>query len=75
LTVVTDETVRFQGAALASAILYTGNLTNSNAFKEDILIEVTGTGFLQFQWAQSVANAAATIMRGASRLYVTRLSS
>ena len=69
----TEMPVRMQGAALATAVSYQGNATNSNALKEDILLDVDVTGNLQLQWAQNASSAVATTVQTVSRMYITEM--
>ncbi len=69
----TDMTIRMQGAALATALAFQGNGTSTNFLKEDLLLEVTVAGNLQFQWAQGSSSAVATTVATVSRMFITEI--
>ncbi len=73
MTVLTDMNVRFQGLAIGTGSDVGGNGTSSNVYMEDMLLEVTVAGTLQFQWAQRVATAVDTILTSASRMFITKV--
>ena len=70
---VVDMTVRMQGLAIGTACSFQGNASNSNLLIEDLLITVTATGNLQFQWAQATSSGTATTVQTASRMYITEM--
>jgi hypothetical protein len=73
MTSVTDSTLRFQGLALGTANLVSGNTTSANIVREDLLVDVVAAGTLQFQWAQGTANASDTTVTSASRMIITKV--
>lgn len=71
-TVATATTPDLQNHALTTSHTY-GSTTNSSFIKEEVYVEVTVAGTLQFQWAQGTATASDTQVQSASRLYVTQV--
>jgi hypothetical protein len=70
----TEMPVRLQGAALATALTWQGNATNSNTLIEELLITVTVAGNLQLQWAQhTTPSATATTVTTRSVMYITNV--
>ncbi len=73
LSVVTDMTVRMQGLAIGTPNDVGANGTSTNIYREDLLLDVSVAGRLQYQWAQNTATVVDTILTAASRLIITAL--
>lgn len=73
MTVVTDETMRMQGASIGTGLIFNGNGTNSNIVREEVLVDVSVAGNLQFQWSQGTSDVTATTVTTASRMFVTKV--
>lgn len=71
---ITDSTMRSQGIVLSSEFAVGGSTSPSNIVREDLLLDVSVAGRLQFRWAQGTANASDTIVTAASRLIITELT-
>jgi hypothetical protein len=69
---VTDATVRIQSLAVFGSSAQYGLTGSTYVIHEDILIDVSVAGTVQLQFAQTVSNATATSIVGASsKIYVT----
>jgi hypothetical protein len=65
---------RSSGHSLGGTVVYgTDAGSTVGIFQEDLAMTVTATGVLTWQWAQGTANASATTVTTASRIYVTPL--
>lgn len=65
-------------AILSRAVTLTANVTYgltavAAAIREDVLIEVTATGILKVQWAQSASSGTSTTLSTSSRMYISQV--
>lgn len=68
-TVGTDE-FRSTGHGLGTTVRFGGFGGSTTMINENMLVECTVAGNLQWQWAQAVSSSTATSVSGASRMYV-----
>lgn len=65
----------FKGIAYTTEQTYGIDDSGSTVFYEDLVLEVTVAGTLNWRWAQASSVASGTTMSSATRAYITRFSS
>ncbi len=65
----------FRGNTYTTEQTYGIDATGSTVFYEDLVLEVTAAGTLNWRWAQASSVASDTTMSSATRAYITRFSS
>lgn len=67
----TENTTIYNRPVAGSSLIEMGTEADPTVIRDDLLIEVTVTGTLQFRWTQGGSNANATTLSASSRMFIT----